>query len=465
MAGFPPARQPTLKAARPSFLDRVQFGLADALQAVGALDGRSHPERARRFAQRATALLRDVTPVGAAPVAEEAKREFGRGNWGTGSGLAVLSAIAALPGPGKGASAVIRKVARGKGFPPARAIATSAAKRAEIAKELGYTTDAYHGTARPDRIIEKGGFDPKRATSGPMPFFTDSPVMASGYATGKQDTSRIAEDLNDYSDWFKTDVGRGKPKTLRELWWNLTPEQQGVARSSLGKVTQHDDYLSSGQPNPLAGQFYLGEGPGGQSHWQHTLREQGGDPIKAAQDVWLNSGNLYDQEEKFVDVMRTAGVDVPLRFDSPHLTNPGVIPVKLRMGNTLDTTDPYTMRHLLQEVEGAAKGKRYKTSLKRGVDMWDKQDIGLPEFRDQLRLDIAEGRNPTSFTRIPDDATNVMKSMGFESVTDTGGKMGGEGHNVFIPFSPQQVRSRFAPFEDADPTSPYLLGEWIRRNR
>ena len=45
----------------------------------------------------------------------------------------------------------------------------------------------YHGMMRADRLGDR--FKKSRATSGPMPFFTDDPEIASKYAAGKQDTS------------------------------------------------------------------------------------------------------------------------------------------------------------------------------------------------------------------------------------------------------------------------------------
>jgi hypothetical protein len=37
--------------------------------------------------------------------------------------------------------------------------------------------------------------------------------------------------------------------------------------------------------------------------------------------------------------------------------------------------------------------------------------------------------------------------MGFNGILDVGGKMGGEAHQVVIPFKPEQIRSRFAAFD------------------
>lgn len=440
-------------------LSKVQGGVRSALEAVGVGD-----RYGAHLAGRVTGALNDLTPVGDAVTLSDAKDAWNSGNYLSAIGKGALAGIGLVPGVGDGLAAGGKgALAMFLGAKPALkwGSATPAAHEASALAQ-GFTVEAYHGTARPDRIIDADQFNPRYATSGPMPFFTDDPKIASNYAEGKMDTSRLAEDDGNFADWFKADIGRGKAKNLDQLWHNLTPEQQAKARANLGRVTQEEDYLPNGEPNPNGGKFYLGDGPGGQSHWAYTLREHRGNPIKAAEDIWLSSGNLYGEEEKFIDVMRSAGIDVPLRYDSPQMSNPGIIPVKLRMGNTLESGDEYAMKNLLAELDAKAKGKRYKSGQKRGVDMWDKTDIGIREFVDDLRADVTAGRNPLAFTRIPDEATDVMRGMGFESITDTGGKMGGAGHTVYIPFSPEQVRSRYAPFAAHELDSPYLLGEVAR---
>ena len=43
--------------------------------------------------------------------------------------------------------------------------------------------------------------------------------------------------------------------------------------------------------------------------------------------------------------------------------------------------------------------------------------------------------------------TAQLEKLGFNGILDTGGKMGGEAHQVVIPFKPEQIRSRFAAFD------------------
>jgi hypothetical protein len=89
--------------------------------------------------------------------------------------------------------------------------------------------DYLHGTQRLDRLLSGKNLDPKRATSGPMPFGTDTPPVASGYAMNKQDTSRMADDIGGLDQYFQVSpksLGfRGKnPYTVEQSWNHLSPE-------------------------------------------------------------------------------------------------------------------------------------------------------------------------------------------------------------------------------------------------
>ena len=69
-----------------------------------------------------------------------------------------------------------------------QALNTPEERAAAMAK---YVLPYSHGTQRLDRLLAKKSFDPKRATSGPMPYGTDTVDVASRYALGKADTSKI----------------------------------------------------------------------------------------------------------------------------------------------------------------------------------------------------------------------------------------------------------------------------------
>ena len=61
------------------------------------------------------------------------------------------------------------------------------------------------------------------------------------------------------------------------------------------------------------------------------------------------------------------------------------------------------------------------------------------------------------WTSIPDKVTAELKRLGFNGIIDRSGKGGGAKEPVIIPFSPDQVRSRFAAFDPAELGKPDLL--------
>jgi hypothetical protein len=86
--------------------------------------------------------------------------------------------------------------------------------------------------------------------------------------------------------------------------------------------------------------------------------------------------------------------------------------------------------------------------LKYGADAWDKNSRYTPkQWVDDLADDIAQGKNSYVWTSIPDKVTEQLKKLGYDGILDTGGKAGGQGHQVVIPFAANQVRSKFAAFD------------------
>ena len=313
--------------------------------------------------------------------------------------------------------------------------------RLQRAKEMGFDVDKvyYHGSGRIDRILEKDMFDKKRATSGPMAFFTENPEIASGYAKGKQDTSRMLED-GDYRNWFKIKAGRGKAKNLDNVFWNLSEQEKTDLSKNLKNLS-------------------IKEGLGGEDHWNYTFKTDGKrDPIKTAKELWLSSGHLYDREEEFIDVLKKAGLKKEIEYNSPFLRREGIIPVYSKVKNPLDTTNEKALKEVLSRLEEVGKRKRYKTGRGTGVDNWDKSSIGIREFADRLRDDIKEGTSH-SWTSIPEEVTFELKDFfGYDGIKDRGGKYNPDNpqHEVLIPFEPEQVRSIFARFDPEKTDEPYL---------
>jgi len=99
----------------------------------------------------------------------------------------------------------------------------------KVRDEAGKIMRVFHGTQRIDRVGNR--LLKKRATSGPMPFFTNTRPIAEGYAQGKQDTS--IEDIG-YEQWIKyTPKGQRSKVTLDQAWFYLTPEQKATATERL----------------------------------------------------------------------------------------------------------------------------------------------------------------------------------------------------------------------------------------
>ena len=105
----------------------------------------------------------------------------------------------------------------------------------ELRDEDGKIKPFYHGTARADRVGYV--FDPKRATSGPMAYFTDDPDIATNYSRDKADTSLAYDsDYDSYETQFQVN---GKPVT--EYWNTLTAAEKKAMTEKIKQVTLDDN--------------------------------------------------------------------------------------------------------------------------------------------------------------------------------------------------------------------------------
>lgn len=293
--------------------------------------------------------------------------------------------------------------------------------------------ESFHGTRRPDRIGDK--FNPKRATSGPMAYFTSSPDVASNYATGKADTS-IDTDEYPFEAWFKVKVkGARNPVNIDQAWMYLDPDVKSRIRENAPKITTGED----GDTITLDPEATDGLGNYGYELQQTRTRWGGDNPLKALVESWLNSGAIYDQEQRFMQVLELAGMPMDsVTFDSPYAEYPAVYPVFVAMRNPLVSTD--IPADVMDALEVAAKRDRSRAiPQEHGADSWDKRTITLRQW-------VADMKAGDDFvwTRIPDKVTEVFKSLGYDGIVDIGGKMGGASHRVYIPFGEKQVKSAIA---------------------
>lgn len=317
-------------------------------------------------------------------------------------------------------------------------------RNSKVVNADGTPRAVYHGSKRPDRIGAK--FLKKRATSGPMAFFTDDPEIASNYATSKRDTS--LEHPDDYSGWFKfKPPGSRTSVPIDRAWWFLSAEQRAKLADTLPRVSSTDE---NGDSLP-DGQYRL-TAPGetglmSKDSWDYELRQARGNSLKAAVEAWLNSGSLFNREDEFLDVLRTAGLN-GVEFDSPWAEYSGVFPVHLSIQNPLNTAA--IPENVIAELNAVGKRKRARGQY--GTDQWDKNTVSGPDWLERLNNDQKDG-TAHAWTSIPDWVTDTLIKLGYDGIQDTGGKKGGRQHGVWIPFFESQVKSATGNRGTYDPES------------
>lgn len=322
----------------------------------------------------------------------------------------------------------------------------------ELRDENGNIKRYYHGTARMDRVGNI--FDPARATSGPMAFFTDNPEIAENYSKSKSDTS-LKYDENAYymyEDQFRTKSENDEDTTSFIDVWRYLPKTDRDYITERAGHTHYDwdDYetlVYDEETNDAGGGFT----------WQ--LKEAKGNTFRALVEQWLNSGNLFGEEAKFKDVLDFVGVNEILNkngyedviYFDPNYTEEGVFEQYLRVENPLLTTalDEEFADDLVDWLD-ATDLSMYEVESA-STDFWDKNDVDPYDFAERVRADIENGTTH-AWTSIPDAVTDFLKDQGYDGIVDEGGKHGGLGHQVVIPFSSEQVKDidNLNPTENPD---------------
>jgi len=331
------------------------------------------------------------------------------------------------------------------------------------AAALGFM-DYYHGTQRLDRILEGKGLDPKRATSGPMPYGTTERELASSYAMSKPDTSRRLGDAGEMQNYFQVNTKDlypgGKSLISAEQAYNFLPFEKKT------EILDKARRIGYQNPEEASGPFTLHPTPAGlpvaESHFDYMLkREAKGNPLTALRQLWAESGNLdpYAPSE-LADIYRIAGFDLPItQTNAPWTEAQGVLMGKARLTNPLKTNDIESIQNnVLPNLKEAFKNDRTRQK-QGGVDSWDKNTRFTPkQWINQLEEDTATGANSFVWTSIPDKISKFLeKDLGYDGILDISGKKGGPEHPVVIPFQPKQVRSKFAAFDPAEIESKDML--------
>ena len=293
----------------------------------------------------------------------------------------------------------------------------------ELRDEDGKIKPFYHGTARADRVGYV--FDPKRATSGPMAYFTDDPDIATNYSRDKADTSLAYDsDYDSYETQFQVN---GKPVT--EYWNTLTAAEKKAMTEKIKQVTLDDNDNIVLKPGNQIGIGNFSD---------YELHRAKGNALSVLVDMWLGDGNLWNEESRFLDVLKAVGID-QAQYNDPDYREEKVYQAYLNI------TNPYNTGKLdqsfiddLQSYVDDADMSRYDTDNAQ-ADMWDKNGIPIEDWLERLQDDLDNGTTH-AWTTVPDVVTDFLKDSGYDGIVDQGGKNGGDQHTVAIPFYSNQIK-------------------------
>lgn len=311
----------------------------------------------------------------------------------------------------------------------------------KVIDEQGNPKVVYSGHGNTNLFGSK--FDPKKATSGGF-YFTENPEIASSYA---QDKLGMMEEYKNGSEYrFLNSKGEYKD-TIDKV--RLSEEQVKKFDEWLEEDMgmDWDSYLRENAPyDPMLRGL---RNNGGKYNLQniYTLMESLG-----YADNGFNYRTQTMGNSTFDDLLDAMG----LKWDSYLKPSGGVFPVYLSVQNPIDTSKPFP-QDLMIELEYAARNERRKDA--EGT-RWTK-DYPLREWVE----DIKRGADGWA-TQVPTKARKIMLEMGYDGIKDTGGKMGGAEHTVWVAFEPTQIKSAIGNRGTFDPTKKdirYSLSDMVNQ--
>ena len=311
----------------------------------------------------------------------------------------------------------------------------------ELRDENGNIKPFYHGTSRGDRVGYY--FDPEKATSGPMAYFTDNAEIAENYSRNKADTSLAYDNEYDsYETQFRVNVD-GESIALPELWYYLNGTQRNELIRKIKQVTLDDD-LENVIIKP-DNQYGIG------NFSDNELRYHKGNALSLLIDGWLGGGTFFGEEHRFLEVLEAIGVK-KVEYKDPNYREEKVYKTYLNITNPFDTK--YADEEFIADLEDYVSATDMSIYDKENMqaDMWDKNGMPIDEWIEKLQWDIEEGTTH-AWTVIPDVVTDFLKDYGkYDGIIDQGGKNGGDIHTVAIPFYSNQIKltDNLNPTEDVD---------------
>jgi hypothetical protein len=303
--------------------------------------------------------------------------------------------------------------------------------------ENGALKRYYHGTARKDRVGTV--FDPARATSGPMPFFTDDQSIAENYSKDKEDTSLSRDERYDsYYTQFRLNIN-GKDVSIPDAWNMLPYSKKQEIKEKAGHIAFDDDYDGI--------HYYKNKTDGNGAFTPYELNRHKGNYLETLIDTWLETGDLLDREEDFLDVLKLVGID-NAEYLNPDAKDPGVFETYLHITNPMDTSN--IPKKVVTALKKASKSAFFD-EMAAVSDMWDKNRMQPEKWIERLEDNIKED-STTAWTVIPDWVTATLKSLGYDGIVDQGGKYHDHGHQVVIPFESNQIKdiNNENPTENSD---------------
>ena len=329
----------------------------------------------------------------------------------------------------------------------------------KVVDENGRPQIVYHGTSRGDRIGEV--FDPNRATSGPMAFFTDDRQIAEGY-THKLDTSMAYEPkfANFQSRHRFVPYEGGGDISITRAWYSLPDDRKKDIIERAKHVTTDWD----GDNDRIVFDENHDRGLG--NFDDYLLREYRGNAISALIDSWLESGELFREDEsRFHEVLELSGVSdaikekfgSEIKYYDPYATDERVFEVYLNIRRPFETQKMVTEQFVTRLENWYKRQPKWKYEKNSAdADHWDKNSVDIGRFAERLRDDI-KNNTTLAWTSIPDFVSDYLKYKGFDGIKDAGGKYHKIGHTVWIPFESTQVKSATDNIGTFDRDNPSIL--------